>query len=211
MTLLFLHHKFSAMKNSSLYFNSRINMTVQVMPQYLFFVMAFLTMLLCLVHIPIVSKAQTPINNEEVFLRHLYSGKYLCSDKKSNGENFWMWGPIPNGHEQRYIFITQSAGNGKYYLKHKYSGKYLCSDKKDNMGNVWMWGPIPKGHEDRYAFRFEYVGDGRYYIKHVYSGKYLCSGDQDNHGRFWLFGPIPKGHEVRYTFDLIRIIGFSSL
>ncbi|HRF42303.1 MAG TPA: hypothetical protein PK198_26110, partial [Saprospiraceae bacterium] len=83
--------------------------------------------------------------------------------------------------------------------------------KKDNMGNVWMWGPIPKGHEERYAFRFEYVGDGRYYIKHVYSGKYLCSGDKDNHGRFWLFGPIPKGHEVRYTFDLIRIIGFSSL
>ena len=153
--------------------------------------------------VSVTTRSTSELKGKKVYLKHNWSGKYLCSGDKANGGKFWMYGPVPSGHEDRYTFELESVGKGNYYLKHLYSGKYLCSGEKANGGNISMWGPIPKGHEARYSFMLESLGGSKYYLKHSYSGKYLCSGEKNNKGGFWLWGPIPKGHENKYTFDLV--------
>jgi len=92
-------------------------------------------------------------NGQHYYLRHQFSGKYLCSGETENGGKLWLWGPIPDGHEVRYKFKLTSAGQGYYYLRHQFSGKYLCSGETENGGKLWLWSPIPDGHEVRYKFR----------------------------------------------------------
>jgi len=136
------------------------------------------------------------------YLRHEFSGKYICSGATENGGGVWLWGPIPEGHEARYKYKLISVGGGYYYLRHEFSEKYICSGGTENGNALWLWGPIPQGHEGRYKFKFISLGGGYYYLRHQYSGKYICSGETENDGALWLWGPIPEGHEARYKFKL---------
>jgi len=94
-----------------------------------------------------------PQDGEYYYLRHEFSGHYVCSGEIENGGSLWLWGPIPDGHEARYKFKLIAIGGGYYYLRHEFSGKYVCSGELENGGKLWLWGPIPDGQEARYKFK----------------------------------------------------------
>jgi hypothetical protein len=95
----------------------------------------------------------TPQEGQYYYLRHEFSGKYVCSGETEDGGKLWLWGPIPDGDEARYKFKLVSTEGQYYYLLHEFSGKYVCSGDLENGGNVWLWGPIPDGDEARYKFK----------------------------------------------------------
>jgi hypothetical protein len=87
------------------------------------------------------------------YLVHEFSGKYICSGGTDNGTVVHLWGPIPDGHEDRYKFKFVRLENGQYYILHKFSGKYLSSERR-NGTPVHLWGPIPDGDQTHYQFTF---------------------------------------------------------
>src|SRR5215813_1112589 len=110
-----------------------------------------------------LSMYREPQDGQYYYLRHEFSGKYVCSGDVENGGNVWLWGPIPPDHEARYKFKLISAGGGYYYLRHEFSGKYVCSGEQRDGGKLWLWSPIPAGHEPRYRFKLISTGSGYYY------------------------------------------------
>jgi len=45
-----------------------------------------------------------PTGDGYYYLLHKYSQKYVCTGDQANGAGLHLWGPIPEGHEDRYKF-----------------------------------------------------------------------------------------------------------
>ncbi|MGD0517456.1 MAG: hypothetical protein ABSA26_07980 [Thermoguttaceae bacterium] len=140
------------------------------------------------------------------YLKHEFSGKFVCTGATKNGEFVHLWGPIPEGDADRYMFkLVASGEKDYYYLIHKHSGKYICTGDTTNGAKIHLWGPIPPGQEDYYKFKLIASADhASYFLVHKHSGKYLCSGFLENAGEVYVWGPIPAGSEDHCQFRLTR-------
>lgn len=123
-------------------------------------------------------------------IEHKYSGKLVCTET-GNGNPLHLWGPIPEGHQDRYAFkLVESGEDGCFYLIHKFSGKYVCAGADDGAA-VHLWGPVAEGDEDKFKFKLINAAEGYYYLLHKLSGKYVYSASPENGGKFVLSpGPI---------------------
>jgi hypothetical protein len=136
------------------------------------------------------------------YLDHKHSGKHLCAGNTENGSIVHLWAPIPEGHENRYMFkLVPSGETDYYYLLHAHSEKYVASKEKSNGARLMLWGPIATAEEDAYKFKLVKMGDGYYYLLHKLSKKYVATGDTENGKPIHLWGPIPSGQEDRYKFS----------
>ena len=86
----------------------------------------------------IAKKAVAQSNPRYYYLKHLFSGKYMCSGETENGGKLWLWGPIPNGHEVRYKFQFIKTGDRYHYIKLVFSWNYLLSGQTVNGSQLWL-------------------------------------------------------------------------
>lgn len=89
-----------------------------------------------------------PVNKGSFYLRHSFSGKYVCSGELNNGGKLWLWGPIPKGHEGFYTFGLVQQQSGGYFIGHDFSELWIGSNAKQNGGSVSLMKHVD---ESRYS------------------------------------------------------------